>query len=700
MSFFGSQLNKPATTLVTDTDVELQNGPTDTASCLAWSPTADLLAISSWDNQVRIYQVDGQGQSQGKAAYSHEGPVLSVCWSKDGSKIISGGADKAARLFDAATQQSSQVAAHDAPIRAVKWIDASNGLLCTGSWDKTIKYWDLRTSAPVLSVTLPERVYTMDVTFPWLVVGCANRNIEIYNLNNPGTLFRHIESPLKWQTRSIACFPDGQGFAVGSIEGRLAIQYIDEKQSSLNFSFRCHRKEQATNKNVSDIWAVNAVSFNQQHGTFSTAGADGTICYWDHLSKTRLKIFDNRGGPITSTAFSAQGTYFAYNVAYDWSKGHSGALPSNVNKTMLHLVKDEEVRKKPKNKAAHALMSYFGGGANLNKAVVNDVELTSPPNDSVTALSWCPTQDLLAVSAWDNQVRIYQVTEQGQSQGKAAYSHDGPALDVCWSKDGTRVLSAGADKAARLFDVATQQSSQVAAHDAPVRCVRWIDGHNLLATGSWDKTIKYWDLRQPTAALSVTLPERVYAMDVASQLMVVGCANRNIEIYNLTNPGTLFQHVDSPLKWQTRSVACFPDATGYALGSIEGRIAIQYITEKDAASSFSFKAHRKENPTNKSVSDVHSINSISFHPVHGTFATSGGDATIVWWDYISKARLKAFDPQPAPVLATAYSSTGRWFSWACGYDWHKGHEGNMPTAPNKIFLHPIKDEEARRRPKK
>jgi len=30
-------------------------------------------------------------------------------------------------------------------------------------------------------------------------------------------------------------------------------------------------------------------------------------------------------------------------------------------------------------------------------------------------------------------------------------------------------------------------------------------------------------------------------------------------------------------------VACFPTGDGYALGSIEGRVAIQYVQEKDAA---------------------------------------------------------------------------------------------------------------------
>ena len=34
------------------------------------------------DIQVRIYEVGANGQTQGKAMYGHQGPVLSVCWNK------------------------------------------------------------------------------------------------------------------------------------------------------------------------------------------------------------------------------------------------------------------------------------------------------------------------------------------------------------------------------------------------------------------------------------------------------------------------------------------------------------------------------------------------------------------------------------------------------------------------------------------
>ena len=139
---------------------------------------------------------------------------------------------------------------------------------------------------------------------------------------------------------------------------------------------------------------------------------------------------------------------------------------------------------------------------------------------------------------------------------------------------------------AKLFDVASGQAMQVAAHDQPIKCVRMIQppggGQEMLVTGSWDKKIKYWDLRSPTAAASLDMQERVYTLDVSQGLMVVGTAERFINIINLAQPTAIFKTVQSPLKWQTRVVSCFPDATGFAVGSIEGRCAIKYVDEKNS----------------------------------------------------------------------------------------------------------------------
>jgi mRNA export factor len=160
--------------------------------------------------------------------YSHEGPVLDLCWSADGSKLFSCGADKAARMFDLATNgnngQAVQVGAHDAPIKCIRWIESpGGGILATGSWDKSVRvrdtckrlghfrtliilqYWDLKSSIPVASVQTQERVYCMDVRYPLLVVGTAERHVQIINLNQPTLIHKARSHPMLKTCSYIQC---------------------------------------------------------------------------------------------------------------------------------------------------------------------------------------------------------------------------------------------------------------------------------------------------------------------------------------------------------------------------------------------------------------------------------------------------------------------------------------------------------------
>ena len=62
-----------------------------------------------------------------------------------------------------------------------------------------------------------------------------------------------------------------------------------------------------------------------------------------------------------------------------------------------------------------------------------DIALNQPPEDSVSDLAFSPMSDHLAVASWDKKVRIYEINDQGQSQGKAMIDFEAPVLNCCWS---------------------------------------------------------------------------------------------------------------------------------------------------------------------------------------------------------------------------------------------------------------------------
>lgn len=348
---FGQPAAAPTSTIGDlKNDVAIANPPEDSISDLAFNPNPsdqkDFLAVASWDKKVRIYEVLSNGTAEGKHLYEHDAPVFSCDYYKDGTKIVSGGADKMAKVCDVTTGVTAQVAQHERPVRCVRFFDnGGSPMVITGSWDKTVKYWDLRQQTAVGTLQCQERVYTMDVRDNLLVIGTADRYINVVNLKDPSKFYKTLQSPLKWQTRVVSCFTDSAGFAIGSIEGRCAIQYVEDKDNSSNFSFKCHRDQ--PQGNTTSVYAVNDISFHPVHGTFSTAGSDGTYHFWDKDAKHRLKGYPNVGGSITSTTFNKNGNIFAYAVSYDWAKGYQGNNTQYPNKVMLHPVLPDECKPRP-----------------------------------------------------------------------------------------------------------------------------------------------------------------------------------------------------------------------------------------------------------------------------------------------------------------------------------------------------------------
>jgi mRNA export factor len=91
----------------------------------------------------------------------------------------------------------------------------------------------------------------------------------------------------------------------------------ENSNNSKSFSFKCHR---STTGGQNEAYAVNAIRFHPVHGTFVTAGSDGTYVFWDKDAKQRLKGYSSVGLPIVCASYNRSGTLLAYSAGYDWSK--------------------------------------------------------------------------------------------------------------------------------------------------------------------------------------------------------------------------------------------------------------------------------------------------------------------------------------------------------------------------------------------
>ncbi|KAI1811129.1 Poly(A)+ RNA export protein [Poronia punctata] len=370
----------------------------DTISCLSWSPTAEnLLATASWDGKLRIYDVGSGAKSVVvPATVNPSSPILSCDWTLDGTALLIGSADNNIYMTTPTTNTNPQttiIGSHTAAIRSVRNI--SPNVIVTGSYDKTVKYWDIRqqTYAAATTLTCLERVYSLDTNARFssteddrkLVIATAQGNIHLVDLRYPGIFLDTRSTSLHHQITAIRSFPDGKGFVVGGVEGRCVV--VDESKGmnrlareKNEFSFKCHRTLPETNNNntnktrttsttttttTTKIYPVNDIRFHPiHHATMVTAGSDGTFIFWDAASRQKKKSYptvpykykykynnanqENDSPPplsITALAFNSDGKKLAYAVGYDWNRGHAGNSPELERETrvMIHPVLDDEV---------------------------------------------------------------------------------------------------------------------------------------------------------------------------------------------------------------------------------------------------------------------------------------------------------------------------------------------------------------------
>ncbi|TKA76281.1 hypothetical protein B0A55_01835 [Friedmanniomyces simplex] len=122
---------------------------------------------------------------------------------------------------------------------------------------------------------------------------------------------------------------------------------------------------------------------------------------------------------------------------------------------------------------------------------------------------------------------------------------------------------------------------------------------------------------------------------------------------------------------------------------------------------YAFKCHRQtttatvgtgegEEEEQREVDVVYPVNALAFHPVHGTFATGGGDGVVAVWDAQTKRRVRQYPKLAASVAAMNFSADGKFLAIGVSPGFEDGKEDEEVDAGSvRVVIRELGESEAK-----
>ena len=415
-----------------------------------------------------------------------------------------------------------------------------------------------------------------------------------------------------------------------------------------------------------------SVSFSGNGRLLATANTDTTIEVWDVTDPSHPRMVDrilSGNQPVTSVAFESDRIFAT--PAFDseirlWNENDPDSTPI----TSIHFNDGSTGI----NTVAFSPNGRIMASAQADHTVIlrsladpaHPTQLGGPltgHTDVVLALAFSPDGRMLATASADHTVRLWNLADPAAAipLGQPLTGHTGPVRKLAFRPDGRELASAdsGDDPTVRIW---TLPSTVLIGHSAPVSALAYRPDGHVLASGSYDKTIRLWDVVNPWRPVPLGDPLLGQTGTVTSlafrpdnEILASGSQDHTIRLWNVSHPTHPLEInvLQTSFQGTVTGLAFSPDGRILAASSGDGTVCLWDVSNPTTSIALA-------SPLYKFTKAVYFL---AFSPDGLILKAVSADTRTMWWQMADPAHPiplgeSALSGSPNDILDLAFSPDG------------------------------------------
>ena len=304
---------------------EIGEGPAGRIYAASLSQGDETLAVGGWLSGVngssygssrqdafKIRLLDFFSGNTLRLLEGHNDVVLSLAFSHFGKRLVSGGGDRVARVWDASTGRLERTLyGHTEGVSAVAF-SSDDTRVATGSLDKTVRLWDAN-SGSLIGVLQGHAGAVQAVAFTpdgrFVVSGSLDRTLRLWDAYSGA--FVRVLAQQESGVSSLSITPDGKRVVTGCADGLFVNHVFSIPDGHSVARFTGH----------DNIVLGTAVSPNGRWAA-TAGGSDYGIALWDIQNGREQVRMAGHGATVWSVGFSLDGNSIAWGNRFD-QRGYS-----------------------------------------------------------------------------------------------------------------------------------------------------------------------------------------------------------------------------------------------------------------------------------------------------------------------------------------------------------------------------------------